>query len=91
MVALIHKFMILIPECGMTDDENIVIIQDCQVQASSQYDDDHDPYFAINDPDITQEKKGNLFLNLLYSSFNFLKTYYFFVFNGRLSTFPTFL
>ena len=89
MVALIHKFIILIPECGMTDDENIVIIQDCQVQASSQYDDDHDPYFAINDDDTI--KKGNLFLNLLHSSFNFLKTYYFFVFNGRLSTFPTFL
>ena len=50
--------ILIIPECGMTDDENIEIIQDCQVQASSQYDDDHDPYFAINDPDITQEKKG---------------------------------
>ena len=84
--------MILIPECGMTDDENIVIIQDCQVQASSQYDDDHDPYFAINDPDITQEKKGNLFLNLLYSSsFNFLKTYYFFVFFYFSYWLPTYL
>ena len=71
--------ILIIPECGMTDDENIEIIQDCQVQASSQYDDDHDPYFAINDPDITQEKKGNLFLNLLCTSFNFLKTYYFFL------------
>ena len=77
--------ILIIPECGMTDDENIEIIQDCQVQASSQYDDDHDPYFAINDPDITQEKKGNLFLNLLYSSFNFLKHIVFLSF----STFPT--
>ena len=83
--------MILIPECGMTDDENIIIIQDCQVQASSQYDDDHDPYFAINDPDVSQEKKGNLFLNLLYSRFNFLKTYYFFVFFYFSYWLPTYL
>ena len=83
--------ILIIQECGMTDDENIIIIQDCQVQASSQYDDDHDPYFAINDPDITQEKKGNLFLNLLCSSFNFLKTYYSFLFFYFSYWLPTYL
>ena len=47
---------LIIPECF----DAIVIDKECQVQASSQYDDDSAPFFAINDPEITQIKKGKI-------------------------------